>query len=433
MALTSKRVERLRKPGRYPDGLGLYLQVMSEKNRSWIFRFERDGKEFAMGLGPLHTISLKEAREKARVARQQLLDGINPLVKKREDRAAAKVAAAKALTFGEAAEKYFAAQSPGWKSVSHVEQWSQSILGRSLRGTPCAEDPTRLLRSLPVAAVDLAMVLKVIEPLWSTKTETATRIRARIEAVLAWATVRGFRFGPNPAQWKNHLDKILAPPSKVAKTKPHAALAYDAVPEFMTKLRRPASTGFRPIVPKALAFAVLTATRRDETRLARWSEIDLAEKIWNIPGARMKNSKLHRVPLSPPVIELLKSLPHDDETPPSHDGGVPSQGFVFIGSQPGKPIGVHAMLLELRASGEATATLHGFRSSFSDWAYERNYDRIAIELSLAHSVGTAVEQAYRRTDLLEARRKLMNDWATFCMTTDTAKVTPMRRRPVGGD
>jgi integrase len=418
MPLTSKRVEKLRTPGRFADGHGLYLQVLSETNRSWIFRYEVAGREYAMGLGPLHTISLKEAREKARVARQQLLDGVNPLTAKRERRAAEKVAALKTLTFGQAAQEYFRSQSPAWKSVRHTEQWAQSILGATLRGTPAKEDHCRLLRPLPVAAVDLAMVLRTIEPLWATKVETGTRVRARIESVLAWATVRGYRSGPNPAQWKNHLDKILAPPSKVATTKHHAALSPERIPEFLTQL-----AGREGIVPKALAIAILTATRSGELRKATWSEIDLAEKIWNISGARMKTGKPHRVPLSPAALDLLRSLPRED-----------GSDFVFVGAQPGKPIGDHALLLEMRAMGleKETATQHGFRSSFSDWAYERGYDRNAIEMSLAHAVGNAVEQAYRRTDLLELRRKLMCDWATFCTTTDTAKVTPIRRGESAG-
>ena len=280
MALTAKRVERLKTPGRYGDEHGLYLQVTNAENRSWIFRFERDGKEYAMGLGPTHTVSLSLAREKARAARLQLLDGVNPLQARRNARAQEAAVAAKAITFGEAAKAYFDGNATGW-SAKHTSQWAQSILGKTASGRPteAKHDHCRVLRSLPVADVDTTMVLKVVEPLWSTATETGVRVRARIEAVLAWATVRGNRSGPNPAQWKNHLALILPKPSKVKKVENFESVPFDQVPAFIAALATRDGTA-----AKALRFLILTATRSAEAREATWSEIDLAAASWLIPN-----------------------------------------------------------------------------------------------------------------------------------------------------
>jgi len=418
LALTAKKVERgLKKPGRYGDGNGLYLQVTNDKNRSWIFRFERDDREYTMGLGPTHTVSLSLAREKAKAARLQLLDGVNPLLARRTARAHEAALAAKAVTFQECAEAYYQGQVAGW-SVRHASQFQQAVLGRLAGGRPCktAHDHCRALRPLLVGDIDTGAVLRVIEPMWTTATVTADRLRARIEAVLAWATVRGHRSGPNPAAWRNHLDKILPKKAKVASVKSHEAMPYPQVPEFVTKLaQRPA------VAAKALMFAILTSTRSKETRGARFSECNFADATWTIPGGpdgRMKNRKEHTVPLSEPALALLREL---------HDGNGETD-LVFTTT--GKRLSEKALLMTMRRMGEPRATPHGFRASFRTWAAERTaFPEIVAEMALAHNPGTAVVRAYKRTTLFDQRRKLMDAWAAYCMSppvVETATVLPMR-------
>jgi integrase len=402
MALTAKRVERLKKPGRYLDGHGLYLQVTGPENRSWIFRFERDGREYAMGLGPTHTVSLALAREKARAARLQLLDGTNPLEARRSMKAQAAATLARSKTFSDCAESFFTAHSPTW-SIAHAMQWQQSILGRTLRGLPCdaKHDHCRALRQLAVTDIDTAAVLRIIEPLWSTTPETASRVRGRIENVLAWATVRGYRSGPNPAQWKNHLDQILPARSKMKKVENFESVPYDQVPAFMAQLAtRPGSAA------RALAFQILTAARPTEAREAPWSEINLTEAMWIIPAERMKAEREHRVPLAPAVLALLRDLPpHSDP-----------DDFVFPGSQRGKPMS-DSSLGRVMKRMKLSAVPHGFRSSFRTWAAERtNFPHAVVEMALAHAVGDSSERAYQRSDLLQKRRALAEAWARYCMS-----------------
>jgi integrase len=417
-SLTAKRIERsLKKPGRYSDGNGLYFQVTNEKNRSWIFRFERDGHEYAMGLGPAHTVSLSLAREKARAARLQLLDGINPLTARRDARAAAKVAAAKTLTFGEAAEQYIKAHAPGWRNAKHAGQWMQTLLGKTLRGTPTKVDHCAALRPLPVAAIDTPTLLKTLEPIWLGVPETARRIRGRVESVLAWAIVRGYRSGPNPATWKNHLDKILPGKTKREK-KHHEALPYRDVPAFRAALAAREGTA-----AKALLFLLFTAARTGEVLKATWPEFDFANKLWTISAGRMKAGKEHRVPLSQPALDLFASLPREE-----------GSDLAFIGQRKGKPLFDMALITTMRRMG-LTAVPHGLRSSFSDWAHEcTNHSHHAIELALAHEVGTDVERAYRRGDQFKKRVKLAEDWAKFCMSppavaADESNVVPIRTTP----
>jgi integrase len=401
MALTAKRVERLKKPGRYGDGNGLYLQVTNAENRSWIFRFERDGRERTMGLGPVHTVSLALAREKARAARLQLLDGTNPLEARRSMKAQAAATVARSKTFSDCAESFFTAHSPTW-SIKHAMQWQQSILGRTWRGLPCeAEyDHCRALCMIPVAEVDTAAVLSIIEPLWSTTPETGTRVRGRIESVLAWATVRGYRSGPNPAQWKNHLDQILPARSKMATVKNFESVPYDQVPAFMATLAtRPGSAA------RALAFQIMTAARPTEAREAPWSEINLTDAMWTISAERMKAEREHRVPLAPAVLALLRDLPPHSEP----------NDFVFPGPQRGKPLS-DAAIGRIMQRMKLTAVPHGFRASFKTWAEERtSFPSAIIEMALAHAVGDATERAYLRSDLLQKRRALAEAWSRYCM------------------
>jgi integrase len=402
VALTAKKLARLTTPGRYRDRQcsGLLLQVKSAKNRSWVFRFERNGRAYDMGLGPAHTVGLSLAREKARAARLQLLDGVNPLQARRSARLAEAAATARAISFGEAAAAYYKAHSKGW-SLKHAAQWRQSVLGDT---RDPERDYCRILRPLPIAEIDTAMVLKVIEPLWQTTPETGARVRARIEATLAWGTVRGFRNGPNPAQWRNHLDKILPAKSKVVKPTHYEAMPFDDVPAFFQALA--ARSG---IASQALMFLILTVARSREVREARWSEIDLAKAVWAVPAERMKAGKEHRVPLVPVAIDLLRALPCEE-----------GNDLVFLGPQRDKPMSDMAFIALMRRMGE-TATPHGFRSAFSDWSNETTaYTMLTIEAALAHATGSKTEKAYRRGDQFEKRRKLMEAWSTHVTTSPAA-------------
>ncbi len=391
MGLTVKRIEKLKEPGRYGDGHGLYLQVMSATNRSWLLRFERGGRERWLGLGPLHTINLDEARERARKARQQLLDGVDPIEHRKAARATQALAEAKAVTFKEAARQYFDAHERKWKNAKHraqflstLEAYAYPIIGR-----------------LPVAAIDTGLVLKVIEPIWNEKTETASRVRGRIESVLDWATVRGYRTGDNPARWKGHLGEVLPARGQIQKTNHHAALPYTEIGGFVAALRQREG-----VAARALEFTILTAARTNEVIGALWDEIDFAAKVWTVPAGRMKASKEHRVPLSDRALEILRDLPRET-----------GNAFVFIGPRKGGGLSNMAMAAVLGRMDCTDITVHGFRSTFRDWAAERtNYPNHVVEMALAHTVGDKVEAAYRRGDLFDKRRRLMAEWAKYCGT-----------------
>ncbi|HEX2448005.1 MAG TPA: integrase arm-type DNA-binding domain-containing protein [Methyloceanibacter sp.] len=403
MALTVHKLARLKEPGRYLDERGLYLQVTETGVRSWIFRYARDGRERWLGLGPLHTVDLKTARERARQARLQLLNGIDPLDARKAARAEKVLEAAKTLTFEEAAKDWFATHERKWSNEKHRAQ---------IKG-----DLRRLafpkIGRVPVAALDTGLVLKVVEPVWRRTPETASRLRGRIENILDWATVRGYRSGENPARWRGHLDQVLPARSQIAKPNHHAALPFAELPAFMAALR--AREG---IAAMALEFLLLTAARTGEVLGATWDEIDLHEKQWTIPAARMKAGKEHRVPLSDRALKLLKGLPREKGNP-----------FVFIGAQKGSGLSNMAMATLLRRMGRDDITVHGFRSTFRDWAAERTaYPNHVVEMALAHVIGDKVEKAYRRGDLFDKRRRLMADWARFAETPrpESASVTSIR-------
>jgi integrase len=397
MALTAKRVAKLLKqrPGRHRDDHGLYLQVTGPRNASWLFRFERHGREHWMGLGPVHTVGLADARERAKAARLQLQDGINPLQAKRDAKAADKLAAARKLTFAEAARQYHAQHEPKWRSAQHAQQWMRSL---EVFAFP-------VIGGADVATIETPDVLRVIESLWSTKAVTMDRVRNRIETVLDWCTVRGHRpKGDNPARWKGHLSEALPAVKDIAKPVHHAALPYRDLPAFMEKLREE-----RSIAAMALQFAILAAARSGEALDAVWSEIDLDNAVWVIPGNRMKSDREHRVLLSGPVLELLHNLPHE------HDNE-----HVFIGGRAGGSVsnGTVARLLQRLHPG---ITIHGFRSTFSGWSHEMTaFDAHSIEISLAHSVGNDVAKAYQRGDLLDKRRQLMDVWGRYCTSKPVA-------------
>lgn len=402
MGLTVKQIEKLMEPGRFGDGHGLYLQVISPTNRSWLLRYERGGRERWMGLGPLHTFSLDEARVRARKARQQLADGIDPLDARKHERAKQALEAAKVVTFKEATQQYFDQHERKWRNAKHRAQFLSTLQTYAYP----------VFGKFPVAEINTGLVLKAIEPLWLDKTETANRVRGRIESVLDWATVRGYRQGDNPARWKGHLSEVLPARGQIAPHQHHRALPFAAVPDFMAQL-----SGREGIGARALELTILTAARTGEVIGAQWSEIDLKAKLWTIPAGRMKGDREHRVPLSDKAVAILKALPREAE-------------FVFPGRRKGIAISNMAMAELLKRMGRNDATVHGFRSSFRDWAAERsNFQNHVIEMALAHVIGDKVEAAYRRGDLFEKRRKLMEAWAAYCTTPQReATVTPIHSR-----
>jgi integrase len=381
----------------YPDGGGLYLQVTSAGSRSWVYRYASLSKKHKtryMGLGPLHTIGLADARKKATAARQLRHDGIDPIDARTAVLAHARIEAAKSITFRDAAEQYVEAHKAGWRSVKHLRQWSGSI--------ETYVHP--VFGSLPVQAVNVGLVLKVLQPIWNTKTETASRIRGRIESVLDWATARGYRDGENPARWRGHLENLLARPSKVRRVNHFPALPYDEIGAFMASLRGRAGNA-----AQALELLILTACRSGEVLGARWDEFDMQEAAWALPASRVKSDKEHRIPLSSPALAVIKSM-REGRTTEDDDA------LVFPGRR-GRPLSHMAMLSLLKRMGRDDLTAHGFRSTFRDWAAERtNYPRDVAEMALGHAVGDKVEAAYRRGDLFEKRRRLMNEWARFCGT-----------------
>jgi integrase len=386
--LTALRVERAKRPGMYADGGGLYLQI-TEGGASWVYRYMLAGRAREMGLGPLALFGLSEARAKALDARRLRYEGIDPIETRRASRAQAQLDMAKAVTFEQCAERYIAAHRAGWRNGKHAAQWEATLATHA-----------EAIGSLPVQAIDTALVLKCLEPIWTTKPETASRVRGRVENVLDWAKVRGYRTGENPARWRGHLDKLLPARSKVRKVEHHAALPYAELSGFLVALRDQEG-----IAARALEFTILTAARTGETIGARWSELDLLDKTWTVPAVRMKSQREHRVPLSARVLAILEEMqPHRHA----------DDGYVFPGGKSGRPLSNMAFLMLLRRMGRDDLTAHGFRSSFRDWAAERtNFPSEVAEMALAHVVGGKVEAAYRRGDLFDKRRRLMDAWVEF--------------------
>jgi integrase len=386
--LTALDVTRIKARGLYGDGGGLCLQVGLGGARSWIYRFRLNGKERYLGLGSATAISLKRARELVAEARRLRAEGIDPVERRRNDRLATKVASARAVTFDECATACIIAHEVGWRNQKHRAQWVSTIRTYA----------SPIIGPLPVRDIDTALVMRVLEPIWRQKPETASRVRGRIEAILDWATVREFRAGDNPARWRGHLDKLLPVKTKVRKVEHYAALPYDQIPEFMANLRSRQS-----ITARALELTILTAARTGEAINAQWPEFDLGAGIWTIPSSRMKAHREHRVPLVPRAVEILREL-----------YGRRTGEFVFS-ARPGRPLSVTAMLKQLELMGHSDLTTHGFRSSFRDWAAEQTaFPNEVCEQALAHQLSSKVEAAYRRGDLFEKRHKLMEAWGQFC-------------------
>lgn len=388
--LSALAVSKLKIPGLHAVGGvdGLYLQVASPDSRSWILRLTVAGKRRDMGLGSFPEVSLADAREEARKARLKARQGIDPIHERKQLKSALAAELAKAFTFEQAATAYIAAHESGWKNSKHAAQWRTTL----------EQYAYPKIGKLQVKDVTQTHILSILEPIWTTKTETASRLRGRLENILDWATVRGYRTGPNPAAWKGHLDTLLPAPSKVAKVAHHAALPYDQISPFIKELQAVEGMGAR-----ALEFAILTATRSGEVRGATWSEMDLKKALWVIPAARMKAGKEHYVPLSPTAVRLLEAIPRTDSP------------YVFPGSKQNTQMSDMTMTAALRRMGRGDLTAHGFRSTFRDWAAERtNYPREVCEHALAHQLKDKAEAAYQRGTLFEKRRNLMNDWAKFC-------------------
>jgi integrase len=388
---SAKFVRDINTYGHYAVGgvSGLLLQVSKTGAKSWILRTMIGSKRRDIGLGGFPDVSLSNAREKARIAKDKIANGIDPIAERKALRAQLRADQASLLTFDEAARKVHKIKANESRNPKHAAQWISTLENYA----------SPVIGKLPVSAVELNHIVSILEPIWLTKTETARRLRQRLEAVLAWSTVSGFRKGDNPARWKENLDHILPKPGKIQKIEHHAALPIDAMPEFMRELRHREG-----LAAKALELLILTATRSGEVRGAKWDEIDMQSKIWVIPDGRMKAGKEHRIPLSDNAIKLLQALPR-----------LPDNNLVFPAARGG--IMSDMTMLAVMKRMKVDAVVHGFRSTFRDWAAERtNYPREVCEHALAHQLKDKAEAAYQRSDMLEKRAMMMQDWANFINT-----------------
>jgi integrase len=390
--LTTRKVET-GKPGKYSDGGNLYLIVSGTGSRKWVLRFTWRGKAKEMGLGSAASVPLADARERAASARRKIAQGLNPIDERKRT--------GDVPTFGEMADDVREALSAGFRNEKHKAQWKSTL-----------ETYAAPLRAKPVDTIATDDVLAVLKPIWTTKAETASRVRGRIEKVLDAAKAKGFRNGENPARWRGHLDHLLPRPSKLARGH-HAAMPYEDVAAFVAKLRKREATS-----ALALELCILTAARSGEILGMRWPEIDLDKKIWTVPANRMKAGREHRVPLSSRAVTILRKLEK-----------LKTGEFVFPGQARSKPLSNMAMEMVLRRMKVEDATVHGFRSSFRDWAGNvSNFPREVTETALAHVIGDKAEQAYRRGDALEKRRKLMEAWAAYCEPRHSTNVVQIRKR-----
>lgn len=390
--LTAVTVKSADKPGYYADGEGLYLQVTKAGNKSWVFRYSFEGQKREMGLGPFPSITLKDAREQLAHHRTVLKKkGKDPIDERKRERALSREASKGLKTFKECAEDYIRQKRGEWSNAKHEKQWSSTF----------STYVYKIFGHLPVSMIKTKHVLDALEPIWESKTETATRVRQRIEAVLDAAKAKGLRTGENPASWKGHLDTILAKPTKLKKVRHHPALPYQEVGEFMRELCEREN-----VAAKGLAFLILTAARTGEVIGATFDEIDIENGVWTIPADRMKARKEHRVPLSQQALEIVKAMKDCKKDK--------SNKFVFPGLR-GGGLSNMALLQQLKHMKRNELTAHGFRSTFRDWAAEQTaYPSDVVEMALAHAIANKTEAAYRRGDLFDKRRRLMNDWADYC-------------------
>ena len=388
--LTTLKIQQLTKPGSYGDGNCLYLYIKSDGesrfSRSWVYRFTLNGRRREMGLGPADIVTLAEARLKVLECRKMHLEGIDPIEVRKAKREKAKLERKGGVTFRACAERYIASHTAGWKNEKHAAQWPSSLNNYVYP----------IIGTLPVYSIETAQIMKVLDSIWSTKSETASRVRGRMETILDWAKVHGYRTGDNPARWHGHLDKLLPSRSRVRRVRHHAALPYSELPAFMTKLRAQEGTAAR-----ALEFLILTAARTGEVIRATPSEIQ--DGLWTVPARRMKAGREHRVPLSAAALRLVDEMRALGET------------YLF----PSRKLEAHlsnmAMLQLLARMHRSGLTAHGFRSTFKDWASETSdHESYVVEMALAHTIENKVEAAYRRGDLYQKRVGLMEDWANFC-------------------
>lgn len=391
--LTARTVATLKVPGRHADGGGLYLHIDASLAKRWVFVFQWHGKRKEMGLGSVATVPLVEARDAALDARRAVAAGTNPIEARKIERGG--------TTFGDIADGVLASLDPSFSNAKHRAQWATALKKAAL--------PLRAKRVDEVTTDD---VLKVLRPLWSRTPETASRLRGRIERVLDAAKAKGLRTGENPARWRGHLD-VLLPKRRRLTRGHHAALPFEQLPDFIERLRaRPA------VAARALEFTILTAARTGETLGARWSEIDIAGAVWTVPAARMKARTEHRVPLTSAALAVLETV--------RPLLGKANDGFVFPGQKKDRPLSQMSMTMLLRRMEVTDYTVHGFRSTFRDWAGDcTNFAREIIEAALAHAVGNAVERAYRRSDAFAKRQRLMEAWAGYC---GKGTVVTMQRR-----
>jgi integrase len=362
------------------------LQVSETLTKSWIFRYARNGKSREMGLGSARLVSLAQARERALECQRSLVEGRDPIAERDARIAKEKLQSAGAITFAECGEKYVASHRAGWRNPKHAAQWASTL----------ATYAGPVIGGLATKDIATALVLRVLEPIWTKKPETAARLRGRMERILDWARVMGYRDGDNPARWRGHLDKLLPSARKSGVRRHHAALAYTQIRAFIRRLSQEEGAAAR-----ALEFTILTLARTSEVIGARKAEFDLEKRIWIVPATRTKNGREHRVPLSPRVVKIV--------------GAQPGPAFVFNGRGEGRPLSNMAMLELLKRMGRQNLTVHGFRSTFRDWAAEcTSYPNEVCEMALAHAIADKVEAAYRRGDLFEKRRRLMLEWSNYC-------------------
>jgi integrase len=407
--LSAAKVKSLKVPGDYLDGRGLYLQVRGKTSKSWVLKYSIDKRAREMGLGPAADIPLATARELRDQHRAILKQGIDPLEQKKAEKQQRALELAKAITFRAAAKRYIEANRAGWKNVKHAAQWEATL---KTYAYPAIGDQS-------IQAVDTTLVMKILEPIWSTKSETASRVRGRIESVISAAKSRGEYVGENPARWKGHLDNLLPKRSKVRKVQNQPALPYTELPAFLQDLR-----GREAIVAAALEFQILTASRPGNALGAKWTEFDRKASVWTIAGEDMKNGEEHKVPLSAATLAVLDRMEK-----------IKSGKFVFLNPTNGRPFSDAAQAAMIERMNESNLAAgrpkwldprsgrvivpHGFRSTFRDWAAERGYQDAVAEAALGHSVPDDVVAAYKRTKFFEMRKDMMNAWATFA-TSDPA-------------
>lgn len=377
--MSARTVATLKNVGRHADGNGLYLSISDNGGRRWVFLYRSGGKVREKGLGSAVSVSLKDARLKADEVRKQLSAGLDPINEGRKNNGV--------MTFAECSKIYIDSHAAGWSNPKHADQWRNTLKTYA--------DP--VIGKLPVNKIDVSHIMKILDPIWRTKTETASRVRGRIESILDWAAVKKYRGSENPARLKGHLDHLLPRRQKVAKVQHHPALSYKDIPAFMADLRTREGTG-----ALALEFTILTAARTNETLGAKWDEIDLESKVWTVPADRMKARVEQAVPLSDRAIDILKALSTDTE-------------YVFPGNGENNPMSSMSLLAVLKRMNRSDITTHGFRSTFRDWAAETTeFPNEVVEMALAHTIKNKAEAAYRRGNMLDRRRVLMDAWSVFC-------------------